>query len=161
MSKNLGDNRLIEIKLEDDAARHQNPDVAQERRIAVYDLLENNYFCLRDGKAKGPYELCLKIADNSLIFEIQSKLDAGILTIKLSMTPFRTLMKDYAHVCESYFAAIKAAPRTRIEAIDMGRRALHDEGSHLLQERLKHSITIDFDTARRLFTVVFTLHIRG
>ena len=77
------------------------------------------------------------------------------------MMPFRTLMKDYAHVCESYFAAIKTAPRTRIEAIDMGRRALHDEGSHLLQERLKHSVTIDFDTARRLFTVVFTLHIRG
>ncbi len=153
--------RLIQIEFDEGTSPHPSPDVEQERRIAVYDLLENNFFSPREGANRGPYTLHLKISDNRLIFLIGTAAGAPVQEIPLSMPPFRSLMKDYATVCESYFEAIKSAPRTRIEALDMGRRGLHDEGSKVLMERLNGDVKIDFDTARRLFTLVHVLHMRG
>ena len=161
MADELGSKRLIHIDFEEGARAHPRPDVEQERRIAIYDLLEKNYFFPRGSDDQGPYSLSLKIAENRLIFALQTESGDAIEDITLSISPFRSLMKDYATVCESYLEAIKTAPRARIEAIDMGRRGLHDEGSELLRERLKKSVEIDFDTARRLFTLIYVLHMRG
>jgi uncharacterized protein (UPF0262 family) len=153
--------RLVQIEFDEGAAPHPSPDVEQERRIAVYDLVENNVFAPRDGDGRGPYTLRLRIADNRLILAVSTAAGAPVQETPLSISQFRSLMKDYATVCDSYFEAIKSAPRTRIEALDMGRRALHDEGSKLLMERLQGEIDIDFDTARRLFTLVYVLQMRG
>lgn len=161
MADESGSERLIHIDFEEGASAHPSPDVEQERRIAIYDLLEKNHFSPRGSAGQGPYSLSLKIADNRLIFALKTESGDATEDITLSMSPFRSLMKDYATVCESYLEAIKTAPRARIEAIDMGRRGLHDEGSELLRERLKESAEIDFDTARRLFTLIYVLHVRG
>ncbi|MBT3925947.1 MAG: UPF0262 family protein [Rhodospirillaceae bacterium] len=161
MTEGSGDERLAEIDFEEGASAHPSPDVAQERRIAIYDLLEKNHFSPADGGDRGPYALRLKIVDNRLILALATEAGEALGDISLSMSPFRSLMKDYATVCESYFEAIKTAPRARIEAIDMGRRGLHDEGSELLRERLKGDAELDFDTARRLFTLIYVLHMRG
>ena len=123
--------------------------------------MENNTFTPREGAGRGPYTLRLRVSDNRLIFIIGTAAGASVQEITLSMSPFRSLMKDYAMVCESYFEAIKSAPRTRIEALDMGRRGLHDEGSKILKERLHGDVEIDFETARRLFTLVYVLYMRG
>tara|TARA_Y100000588_G_C13387961_1_gene557755 strand:- start:3 stop:488 length:486 start_codon:yes stop_codon:yes gene_type:complete len=152
---------LIQIEFDEGTGPHPSPDVEQERRIAVYDLVENNIFTPREGVGRGPYTLRLRVSDNRLIFIIGTAAGASVQEITLSMSPFRSLMKDYAMVCESYFEAIKSAPRTRIEALDMGRRGLHDEGSKILKERLHGDVEIDFETARRLFTLVYVLHMRG
>ena len=156
-----GKERLIHIEFDEESASHPSADVEQERRIAIYDLVENNAFAPSEGAGRGPYSLRLKIADNRLILVLTTGAGAPVQDISLSMSPFRTLMKDYATVCESYLEAIKTAPRVRIEAIDMGRRGLHDEGSKLLIERLKGEAELDFDTARRLFTLIYVLHMRG
>ena len=161
MSGESASERLIQIEFDEGTGPHPSPDVEQERRIAVYDLVEKNYFAPREGTDRGPYTLRLKISENRLIFAIGTVAGASVQEISLSMSPFRSLMKDYATVCESYFEAIKSAPRTRIEALDMGRRGLHDEGSKLLKERLHGDVEIDFETARRLFTLVYVLHMRG
>ena len=153
--------RLVQIEFDEGTGPHPSPDVEQERRIAVYDLVENNFFAPRGGEGRGPYTLRLKIADNRLIFAIGTVAGAPVQETPLSMSPFRSLMKDYATVCDSYFEAIKTAPRTRIEALDMGRRGLHDDGSKLLMECLQSEVQIDFETARRLFTLVYVLHMRG
>jgi uncharacterized protein (UPF0262 family) len=156
-----GAERLIHIEFDESAGTHPSPDVEQERRIAVYDLVENNSFAPSQGAGRGPYNLTLKIADNRLILALATEAGEAVQDISLSMSAFRRLMKDYATVCESYLEAIKTAPRARIEAIDMGRRGLHDEGSKLLMERLEGEAEIDFETARRLFTLIYVLHMRG
>jgi len=161
MSDESAAERLIQVEFNEGTAPHPSPDIDQERRIAIYDLVENNFFSPREGAGRGPYTLRLRIADNRLIFAIGTAAGAMVQQVPLAMSPFRSLMKDYATVCESYFEAIKSAPRTRIEALDMGRRSLHDEGSKLLMERLEHYVEIDFDTARRLYTLVYVLHMRG
>ncbi len=161
MAKQPGDERLIHIEFDEGAGVHPSPDVEQERRIAIYDLVENNAFTPSCGAQRGPYNMRLKITDNRLILALATAGGEAVQEIPLSMSPFRALMKDYATVCESYLEAIKTAPRMRIEAIDMGRRALHDEGSELLRERLKGEAELDFDTARRLFTLIYVLHMRG
>lgn len=161
MAEQSGTERLIHIEFDESTGTHPSPDVEQERRIAIYDLVENNAFAPSQGARRGPYSLSLKVADNRLILVLTTAAGAAVQEISLSMSPFRKLMKDYATVCESYFEAIKSAPRTRIEAIDMGRRGLHDEGSKLLIERLAGEAEIDFDTARRLFTLIYVLHMRG
>jgi uncharacterized protein (UPF0262 family) len=161
MVEKSGDERLIEIEFEEGAGAPPSPDAAQERRIAIYDLLENNYFAPVGRGGRGPYGLRLRIAENRLIFALATEAGEAVREITLAMSPFRSLMKDYATVCESYLEAIKTAPRARIEAIDMGRRGLHDEGSVLLRERLAREVELDFDTARRLFTLIYVLHMRG
>ncbi len=152
--------RLIEVTLDETSIGRNAPDIEHERKVAIFDLLEKNYFELDDRPA-GPYTLHISIAENRLVFAVSDSDAEPLMSFLLSLSPFRRLVKDYFIMVDSYHQAIKTAPPSRIEAIDMGRRGLHDEGSHLLMERLKGKITVDFDTARRLFTLICALHWRG
>ena len=138
----------------------RKPEVEHERAVAIYDLLEENYFA-PVGDYEGPYALHLSLEDNRLQFDIRSQDGEGILKVPLPLQPFRSIVKDYFMICESYYSAIKKSTPSQIEAIDMGRRGLHNEGSELLRERLAGRVDLDFDTARRLFTLICVLHIRG
>lgn len=159
-SEKAESSRLIEVTLDEETIQHINPDVTHERQVAIYDLIDENYFELPD-KAQGPYILHLAIMENRLVFSIRDEKNEHITDFILSLSPFRKIIKDYFMVCESYFEAIKSAPPSRIEALDMGRRGLHNEGSQLLMDRLTGKITVDFDTARRLFTLICALHWKG
>jgi len=153
-------NRLVKIELDEKSVLRRNPDVEHERAVAIYDLLEENTFAPVGGY-QGPYSLYLGLEESRLVFDIRSEDEVPLGRVSMSLSPFRRIIKDYFTVCESYFEAIKTASPSRIEAIDMGRRGLHNEGSELLQQRLADKIEMDFDTARRLFTLVCVLHIRG
>ncbi len=152
--------RLVEIALDGDRVARRSPEVEHERAVAIFDLLQDNVFELTSGET-GPYRLRLGIAERRLSFDIRDSEDAPLNRIMLPLTPFRSVIRDYFTVCEAYFEAIKTASRARIEAIDMGRRGLHDEGAEILRERLAADIAIDADTARRLFTLICVLHTRG
>jgi len=152
--------RIIRIHLDEHSIARWGPDVEHERAVAVFDLLEENSFAPA-GDFTGPFALRLSIAESRLVMAIHDDGDAHLVTVTLPTTPFRKLIKDYFTVCESYYSAIRTASPTKIEAIDVGRRALHDEGSELLRERLAEKIAIDLATARRLFTLICVLHIRG
>jgi uncharacterized protein (UPF0262 family) len=134
--------------------------VEHERAVAVYDLLEENHFAPVGGP-DGPYRLVLSIQENRLVFQIQDEGGGHIVSHMLSLSPLRKVVKDYFLICESYFTAIRRGAPAQIEAIDMGRRGVHDEGSRLLAERLEGKIELDHDTARRLFTLVCALHFKG
>jgi uncharacterized protein (UPF0262 family) len=153
-------NRLIAVELDASIGPGVSPESDHERRVAIYDLVEENSFALTGG-APGPYRLQLSTADGRLILDILDEREQRLTLIGLSMSPFRRLVKDYYMVCESYYAAIKTATPSQIETIDMARRGLHNEGSELLRERLNGKVEIDFDTARRLFTLLCVLHWRG
>ncbi len=150
--------RIVSIKL-DGVGRH-SPEIEQEQKIAVHDLLEANSFRPK-GSPGGPYHLILANAESRLVFDVRLEDLSEHGRVHLSMTPFRRVLKDYAHVCQSYYASLREAIPARIEAIDMGRRGLHDEGSHLLLERLKGKIETDFKTARRLFTLISALYLKA
>ncbi len=152
--------RLVEVTLDEKSIRRATPDIDHERKVAIFDLLDENYFELIEG-ASGPYCLNLSLAESRLVFAVTSEKRSPITTFMLSLSPFRKIVKDYFMVCESYYDAIKTAPPSRIEALDMGRRGLHDEGSRLLAERLEGKIEVDFPTARRLFTLICVLHWKG
>ena len=152
--------RLIEVMLDQASIGRNNAEVEHEREVAIFDLLEKNSFAL-EGHDGGPYTLNLSLADNRLVFTVGDTDRAPIQHVMLSLSPFRRLVKDYFMICESYYQAIKTQPASKIEAIDMGRRGLHDEGSQLLLERLKGKIAIDLATARRLFTLLCALHWKG
>lgn len=152
--------RIVKIELDERLVVRRNPDVEHERAVAVFDLLEENSFA-PVGDFTGPYHLHLSLAENRLVFDIRDESDAPLLKINLPLSPFRTVVKDYFTVCESYYAAIKRASLTQIEALDMGRRALHNEGSDILRERLEGKVELNLNTARRLFTLICVLHIRG
>jgi len=152
--------RLSAIELDERSIVRRTREIEQERDIAIYDLLESNSF-VPHGSPGGPYRLVLGVAENRLILDIQLEDQQPHGRIMLSLTPFRRVIKDYFLVCESYFKAIRNAPPSQIEALDMGRRGLHDEGSVLLRERLKGKIEVDHDTARRLFTLICVLHLKG
>lgn len=151
--------RLIAVTLDDASIGRAPPDVEHERAVAIYDLLEENVFSLKDDA--GPFQLMLSLADRRLVFDVRSETGDKLMIHALSLTPFRKVVRDYFLICESYFQAIRSGSPSRIEAIDMGRRGLHNEGSDILQTRLAGKIEIDFDTARRLFTLVCVLHWRG
>lgn len=153
---NKSNNRLIAIDLATSIAPTLSADAEHERRVAIYDLLEDNRFTMI-GHDAGPYRLELSTADGRLIFDIFSQREERVGMIGLSMSPFRRIVKDYFLICESYFNAIRNAAPSQIETIDMARRALHNEGSEVLQERLNGKIETDFDTARRLFTLLCVL----
>jgi uncharacterized protein (UPF0262 family) len=153
--------RLVEVTLDEGSIGRNSTDVEHEREVAIFDLLERNTFALEDHENGGPYTLHLSLADNRLVFTVGDTNRNPIVHVMLSLSPFRRLVKDYFLMCESYYDAIKTAPPSRIEAIDMGRRGLHDEGSQLLMERLKGKIQIDKATARRLFTLICALHWKG
>lgn len=152
--------RLVSVELDERTLVRRTREIEQEREIAIYDLLETNSFVPRDSEG-GPYRLILAVEENRLVFEIRLQSGEPHGRVMLSLTPFRRIIKDYFLVCESYFKAIRNAPPHQIEALDMGRRGLHDEGSNLLKERLEGKIDVDFDTARRLFTLLCVLHLRG
>jgi uncharacterized protein (UPF0262 family) len=160
MSAGADGKRLIKIVLDEDSIGPGTRDVEHERAVAIYDLVEQNSFAPL-GHDGGPYCLKLQLAGNRLIFDIRTEDDHPVVAHHLSLTPFRRLVKDYFLVCESYYQAIRTATPSQIEAIDMGRRGLHDEGSEILIERLKHKVAVDFDTARRLFTLITVLHWKG
>ncbi len=149
--------RLAAVTLDEASLGSSNDDAEHERRIAIYDLVEENKF-RPNGHAGGPYTLHLGISGNRLVFDIRLTDGKPVIAYMLSLAPFRRIVKDYFVVCDSYYAAIRTATPDRIEALDMGRRALHDEGSRLVMERLKRKVELDFDTARRLFTLIAVLH---
>lgn len=152
--------RLVEILLDEASIARSTPDVEHERAVAIYDLIEDNVFA-PVGYDGGPYRLKIALAENRLSLEI-TDISAGTnLTHILSMTSFRRIVKDYFLICDSYYSAIRTASPSHIEAIDMGRRGLHNEGSQFLLDRLADKVTIDFGTARRLFTLLSALHWKG
>ena len=152
--------RLVDVRLDEKTLVRRKPEVEHERAIAIYDLLEENYFCPA-GDLTGPFRLVIRLEENRLLLDIGDQAGAELTEVALPMTPFRTIIKDYFLICESYYSAITRSSPSQIEAIDMGRRGLHNEGSALLRERLDGKIDIDHETARRLFTLVCILHIRG
>ena len=152
--------RIANITLDEKSVVRRSPEVEHERRVAIFDLLEDNHFVPLHAD-HGPYHLHLAIEDNRLVMLIND-MEGKLVTKQLvPVSPYRRLIKDYFTVCESYFEAIKRSTPSQIEAIDMGRRSLHDEGSEKLRDQLAGKIDIDKDTARRLFTLICVLHIRG
>jgi uncharacterized protein (UPF0262 family) len=149
--------RIIDIVLDEESVARRSPEVEHERAVALFDLIEENDFALVG--TPGPYRLRIGIFEQRLVFDVRDAHDNKLRDIVLSLTPFRKVVKDYFLICESYYAAIKKLSPSQIEALDMGRRGLHNEGSELLRERLDGKIEIDSGTARRLFTLICALHI--
>ncbi len=160
MSKDPKNLRLMEVVLDDASIGRSTPDVEHERAVAIFDLVEENSF-QPAGANEGPFRLKISVVEKRLVFDISNEAGEQIAVHILSLTPFRRIVKDYYMICESYYEAIKSSSPSQIEAIDMGRRGLHNEGSQTLMDRLDGKIEIDFDTARRLFTLVCVLHWRG
>jgi uncharacterized protein (UPF0262 family) len=152
--------RLVGVVLDEASIGRSNPDVEHERQVAIYDLIEQNLFA-PDGAEGGPLTLHIGITGNRLMFDIRREDGTPVVAHLLSLTPFRRIVKDYFMICDSYYQAIRTATPDKIEAIDMGRRGIHDEGSSTLQERLKGKVRVDFETARRLFTLICVLHWKG
>jgi uncharacterized protein (UPF0262 family) len=153
-------NRLVSVTLDEASIGRGNSDQEHERAIAIYDLVEENSFAL-PSHAGGPYQLHIGLHESKLALNIKDEAGALIIVHILSLTPFRRILKDYFMICESYYAAIRTASPAQIEAIDMGRRGLHNEGAQLLAERLRGKIDCDFDTTRRIFTLITALHWKG
>ena len=152
--------RIVDIVLDEQSVARRAPEVEHERAVALFDLIEENDFRLVGGEP-GPYRLRVGIFEQRLVFDVRNGEDRKLRDIVLSLTPFRKVIKDYFLVCESYYAAIKKLGSSQIEALDMGRRGLHNEGSDLLRERLDGKIEVGHDTARRLFTLICALHIKS
>jgi uncharacterized protein (UPF0262 family) len=153
-------NRLIAISLDDSSIRRTTPNIDHEREVAIFDILDGNSFAI-EGRDEGPYKLMLGIAADRLVLTIGNATSDALVTHVLSLTPLKRVMKDYFIVCDSYYQAIRTLPPSRIQAIDMGRRGLHDEGSQLLSSRLEGKFSVDSNTSRRLFTLICALHWRG
>lgn len=156
--------RIIAVELDERTILWRNADVEQERRVAIFDLLEGNHFAPRAAYAggyRGPYKLLMRVEEGRLALDISSETDEALETLVVPMSPFRRVIREYFAICESYYQAIRNASPSQIEAIDMGRRGIHNHAAELLQDRLSDKLDIDFDTARRLFTLICVLHIRG
>jgi uncharacterized protein (UPF0262 family) len=156
----LSKSRLVAVTLDQASIARGNANIDHEREVAIYDLLDSNSFAV-EGRDDGPYTLAISIVEDRLAFSVGNEENQILVTHMLSLTPLKKVVKDYFIVCDTYYQAIRSAPPSRIQSIDMGRRALHDEGSQLLTERLKGKIAVDRDTARRLFTLVCALHWKG
>jgi uncharacterized protein (UPF0262 family) len=155
-----GDQRIADIALDEHTVVRRSADIEHERATAIADLLEENSFAPASGR-DGPFDLHLAIEENRLNLDIRSRADGSSETVILPLAPFRGIVRDYFMVCESYYQAVRGSNLAQVEAIDMGRRSLHDEGSALLIERLADKAAIDHATARRLFTLICVLHLRG
>ncbi|MCL7466693.1 UPF0262 family protein [Phaeovulum sp. NW3] len=153
--------RICRIEIDEAGLPAPTPEIEQERRVAVYDLLEDNNFSLPgrgDGPPpQGPFALHLSVRDGRLVFDTTTEAGEKVAEFHLSFGPFRQVVKDYFQICASYFEAVKKLPPSQIEAIDMARRGIHNEGARVLQERLEGKATLDIDTARRLFTLICVL----
>ncbi|MGH1453562.1 MAG: UPF0262 family protein [Paracoccaceae bacterium] len=157
--------RICHIELDDSALPPPTPEIEQERKVAMFDLLEENVFDLpkRDDRVvpDGPYRVGLSIREKRLVFDIDTEAGEKAAEFHLSLSPFRQVVKDYWAICESYFDAVKNMPPSQIETIDMARRGIHNEGARILTERLEGKADIDNDTSRRLFTLICVLHFGG
>jgi uncharacterized protein (UPF0262 family) len=154
-------NRIVHVQLDERTVVRRKPEVEHERAVAIFDLLEENVFEPEGFLDQGPFNLHISAEEGRLTLDIRTEDGAELTKVALPLSPFRSIVKDYFMICESYYAAIKRSTPAQIEALDMGRRGLHNDGSELLRERLAGKITIDHQTARRLFTLVCVLHIRG
>ena len=156
---------ISRIDIDTDGQPAPTPEIEQERRVAIFDLLEENAFALPNPDARaaapGPYHLTLSIRDKRLVFDVDTEDGHDAAEFHLSLSPFRQTVKDYWQICESYYAAVKTMPPSKIEAIDMARRGIHNEGARILQDRLEGKAEVDSDTARRLFTLICVLHFGG
>ncbi len=153
---------IVRIELDERSFLRRRPEVEHEREVALFDLLEENTFTLKgEGTCPAPYHLHLSLREDRLVFDVRDTGGAPQKEVVLAIRPFRAVIKDYFLVCESYFDAIKTSSPSQIEAIDMGRRALHNEGALMLEERLREHVTLDYDTSRRFFTLLCILHMRG
>jgi uncharacterized protein (UPF0262 family) len=159
-SKAANKQRLVKVTLDEESIGRSNQDVEHEREVAIYDLLEQNSFA-PVGHDGGPYTLHLSINANRLVFDIRQEDNTPVMAHLLSLSPLRRIVKDYYIICDSYYQAIRTATPDKIEAIDMGRRAIHNDGCSILMERLQDKVKIDIDTARRLFTLICVLHWKG
>jgi uncharacterized protein (UPF0262 family) len=158
MSDSKSSQSLKSILIDEDSLAAASRDQEQERQVAIFDLLDGNYFEPAEA-AGGPYDLKLSLVENRLAFDITGpNYERRHL---LSLSPFRGVIKDYFMICDSYYSAIRNSSPQQIEALDMGRRGLHNDGSNLLRERLEGKVKTDLDTARRLFTLICALHWRG
>ena len=157
----LPKSRLIAITLDEKSTATSNSNIEHEREVAIFDILEGNVVRPRWAAMTAPYKLNLALVEDRLVLTVGNEAGETVVTHMLSLTPLKRIMKDYFMICESYYEAIRTAPPSRIQAIDMGRRGLHDEGSRTLLERLAGKITVDLDTARRLFTLICALHWKG
>ena len=153
------DHYIVELNIDEDSLPPASPDMVHERRVAIFDLLEENVFH-PEGSDAGPYIVKICLRDNKLILEIARSNGAPRDDVSFSLTPFRRIIKDYFMICESYHNAIRTAMPAQIEAIDMGRRGLHNEGSRMLTDSLRNKVEVDFQTSRRLFTLICALHRR-
>lgn len=156
---------ICHIEIDTTGLAAPTPEIEQERKVAIFDLLEENRFELpaKDDKAipEGPYRLSLSIREKRLVFDVDTEAGVDAAEFHLSLSPFRQVVKDYWQICESYFSAVKKLPASQIEAIDMARRGIHNEGARVVQERLEGKAEVDTDTARRLFTLICVLHFGG
>ncbi len=153
---------ICHIEIDTQGLPAPTPEIEQERKVAIFDLLEENTFSIpRDDAPDGPYRVTLAIREKRLVFDIDTEDGADATEFHLSLSPFRQTVKDYWQICESYFNAVKTLPPNQIETIDMARRGIHNEGARLLQERLEGKAEVDNDTARRLFTLICVLHFGG
>ncbi|MFC5067334.1 UPF0262 family protein [Flaviflagellibacter deserti] len=153
----ISSNRLIAVTIDETSLGASTAEAEHEREIAIHDLLDENAFAV-PGRAQGPYRLDLKLFENRLVFDIRDAEDAAVVTHMLALGPFRPIVSEYNTICERHYAAIRSASPSQIEAIDMGRRGLHNDAANLLGERLKGKIDLDHATARRLFTLIVALH---
>jgi uncharacterized protein (UPF0262 family) len=153
--------RIVHLQLDERVTVRRKPEVEHERAVAIFDLLEDNWFEPAEFAEHGPFNLHLSLEEGRLTFDIRTQDGFELTRVLLPLSPFRSIVRDYFMMCESYYNAIKRSTPTQIEALDMGRRGLHNEGSDLLRDRLAGKIAIDHVTARRLFTLVCVLHIRG
>ena len=151
--------RIVSVFLDEKSVGRRSPEIEHDRAVAIFDLLEENYFAPVNEEL-GPFILHLSLEENRLRVDVCDEGDMEIFDFNIPLSNFRSVIKDYFFICESYYEAIKAASPSKIEAIDMGRRSVHNEGSEILSERLKQYGEVDFDTARRLFTLICVLHIR-
>lgn len=156
----VNEQRIAEIFLDEKSVISRSAQVDHERKVAIYDLLEENHF-QPSGDFAGPFNLHLSIAENRMVFDVRDTKDQELARFTQPLSSLRSVVKDYFMVCDSYFKAIKTSSPSQIEAIDMGRRGLHNEGAEILKERLAEKVEIDTDTARRLFTLICVLHIRA
>ena len=160
----MPDPRIIDVQLDDRTIIWRNADVEQERRIAIFDLLEGNHFhpvIALERPCDGPYKLLLRVEDGRLILHLADGDGLALGAISLTLAPFRRIIREYFAICDSYYKAIRSATPMQIETVDMARRGIHNDAAEQLRERLQAKVEVDFDTARRLFTLICVLHIRG
>ena len=151
--------RIVKIELDEKSLARATADIEHERKVAIYDLLDENRFAPA-GAGEGPFELRLSMVEQRLVFDVRREGGAPVGQLHLSLTPFRKIIKDYFMLCASYYEAIRNAAPAQIETVDMARRAMHNEGSEILTDRLKDKVALDRNTARRLFTLICSFHMR-